>query len=168
MAENLANAARLALLRGDRESARALAAEAAQLSDGKDGLAELASAELVRLEAGCPAALPRFERAIQLFTVDSPSGRTDARSGLAECLIDLRRPAEAAAALEPELTRLEQVGAEPAAGARIRYALARALPASERRRARELAEAARAGFAELGEPGQARAAEVSRWLARHR
>jgi eukaryotic-like serine/threonine-protein kinase len=170
LAEALALAAQHAILRGDRAAARARLDEAKKHGPVR-GLVALGEAELARAEKDCRAAIPSYKRAIadvaainqQRCAVDSA-----ATVGMAECLIDMGQPAEAIAALEPALQWLGDGAAEPPAMAPAQFALARALVATggDRRRARMLAEAARAGFAALGPPGQARAADVTRWLAR--
>jgi len=167
LAGQLADAARLAVVRGDRAAARASIDEAVKAGGERRPDVLLARAELVRAESGCRQAREPYANALASAPPDSPSFRAAARTGLAECLIDLGRPADALAALEPELAALDQAGAEPAARARPRFAIARALVASggDRARARSLAEAARYGFASLGAGGEARAAAVTRWLA---
>ncbi|HKE14718.1 MAG TPA: protein kinase [Kofleriaceae bacterium] len=167
LAGELGAAARLALVRGDRAAARARIDEAVKAGGESRPQVLLARAELVRAESGCRQARQPFAAALASAPPDSPSFRAAARTGLAECLIDLGRPADALAALEPELAALDQADAEPAARARPRFAIARALVASggDRARARSLAEAAQGGFAGLGAGGEARAAAVARWLA---
>jgi tetratricopeptide (TPR) repeat protein len=166
----LAQAARLSIARGDRATARGRVDEAKKHGSAVNPLLHLAEAEVVRAEAGCREARAIYELAIKVSTEENPLTRFDATTGLAECLSQLGRPADAVAALEPELAWLDEVGADRGTGARARLAMARALIAAggDRKRARSLADAARAGFATLGAPGERRAAEVARWAARLR
>jgi tetratricopeptide (TPR) repeat protein len=166
----LSFAARLALLRGDRAAARRLLDEAKKPEHEPDSVEALAEAELLHVEAGCRTARPAYERAVRAARNEPPVPTVEATTGLATCLIELGSPRDAVAALEPELAHLDRTGADIGAAAAPRFAMARALVASggDRRRARTLAEFAQDGFATLGAPGKRRAAEVARWLARHR
>jgi eukaryotic-like serine/threonine-protein kinase len=168
VAASLADAARLALLRGDRAAARARLDEAVKADKTGGPAVALARAEFARAESGCAAARPAYERAIEAARQDSTSTRSAARCALAECMLAGGKPSEALAAIEPELAWLDEVGADPAAAARARFAAARALVASrgDRHRARSLAVAARDGFASLGAPGRKRSDDVARWLTR--
>jgi eukaryotic-like serine/threonine-protein kinase len=168
LAGRLADAARLAVLRGDRAAARARLDEASKAGGDSRPEVMLARAEVVRAESGCRRARDLYARAVASAPTDSPSTGSAAAIGLAECLIELGQPAVALTTLEQELVALDRTGAEPAALARPRFATARALVASggDRARARGLAEASQSGFGSLGAGGQARAAEIARWLAR--
>jgi tetratricopeptide (TPR) repeat protein len=157
----------LAIARGDLAAARATLAAHTASATGASSL-DLARAELARLGRDCTAARAAYERTIELATTEPTlENVTAATAGLGECRIAQGDAAGAVAALDARATWLDGVGAEPGGAARVRFALARALVAAggDRARARTLAEAARAGFATLGAPGAARAAEVDRWLA---
>ncbi len=166
--EALAYTANLTLLRGDVPSAKKHLAEAEKLAPEKSPFMAVVRADLVRAEKGCGEGRRAYEAALAAAKPDSLAEKTAATTGLAECLIDLRDPAAAVATIEPRVAWLDQVGADPGAAARARFALARALVAAhgDRARAIALAESARAGFATLDAWGQKRAAEVTRWLSR--
>src|SRR5688572_11662605 len=98
---------------------------------------------------------------------------TEVTLGLAECELARGAAADAVKRAEARLAWLEAQAAEPGALARVQWVVARALVAAggaagDRARARQLAEAARTGYATLGAPGKARAAEIARWLAARR
>lgn len=165
--EALAYTAYLALARGDVAAAKAHLAEAEKLAPEKSPFMAVVRADIARAEQGCAEGQRAYQAALAATKPDSLLEKTAATTGLAECLIELGDAAGAVAAIEPRVAWLDQVGADPGAAARARFALARALVASggDRVRARSLAESARAGFATLDAPGQKRAAEVARWLA---
>jgi tetratricopeptide (TPR) repeat protein len=168
--EALAYTANLALVRGDVAAARTHLAEAEKLAPEKSPFMAVVRADLVRAEKGCSEGRRAYEAALAAAKPDSLTEKTAATTGLAECLIELGDPAAAVATIEPRLAWLEQVGADPGAAARARFALARALVASrgDRERALALAESARAGFATLDAWGQKRAGDVTRWVGRMR
>ncbi|HXU71125.1 MAG TPA: protein kinase [Polyangia bacterium] len=127
LVEPLALSARAALARHDLATAKSRLAEIGKRSDGEVSLTLLANAELTRKEHGCREARPRYERALSLVKKDGgPMVKSAATVGLAECLVELGRRADAAALLEPHVAWLNEVGAEPAARAAAKLALARA------------------------------------------
>ena len=168
--EALAYTANLALVRGDVAAARTQLAEAEKLAPEKSPFMAVVRADLVRAEKGCREGRRAYEAALVACKPDSLAEKTAATIGLAECMIDAGDAAAAVATIEPRVAWLDQVGADPGAAARARFALARALVAArgDRERALALAESARAGFATLDAWGQKRAADVTRWVARLR
>jgi tetratricopeptide (TPR) repeat protein len=169
LVEALAAVARLALARGDLPTARAHLDQASRLVEPDHVSIALLAAEVERAEKGCRTARPALERVLAIAQADSVHEITAATGALAECSLELGDAAGAVARLEPRVRWQEEMGADAAAAAPLRFGLARALVASggDRARARELAGSARAGFAELGAPGERRAAEVAQWLKRH-
>lgn len=114
-------------------------------------------------------ALAHYRQAAEVF--EQALGRdhyltADGYLGIGLASIDLGRPAEAVAALEAALEIREAVEEDPRPLAATRFALARALvlAGGERRRARELAQAAREGFREAGERSRKELEEVDGWL----
>ena len=131
LVEPLALSARSALARHDLVTARSRLAEIDKRGDGEVSLALLVRAELTRKERGCGDARPHYERALAAVKKDgSPLVKSAATVGLAECLVDLGKPADAVALLEPHLAWLDEVGAEPVARAGAKLALARAVTRS--------------------------------------
>jgi tetratricopeptide (TPR) repeat protein/predicted Ser/Thr protein kinase len=160
----LAHASRLALLRGDRTTAKARLAEAVKVTRGQKPLIALAEADIKRAGAGCRAARAGYELAIRLAQKESDrSVETNATLGLGECLTELGAGAEAVTTLEALVKWLGEVHADAEAAAPPRFALARALVASggDRARAKSLAAQARDGLF-----GSARAA-AARWLGQN-
>ncbi|HKE17648.1 MAG TPA: serine/threonine-protein kinase [Kofleriaceae bacterium] len=167
----LTYAAQGALARGDAASAGTLLAEAAKVTTDDDPQLIVAEGDVARAGKGCRAAQPLYQRAVAAAGVraESVGELTDALTGLGECMVELGSAAGAVTTLEPRVAWIDQVGSDPGAAARARFALAQALAATggDRVRARRLAESARVGFATLGAPGQRRAARIARWLERH-
>jgi tetratricopeptide (TPR) repeat protein len=161
----LVHASRLALVRGDRATAKARLEEAEKAAPADNPMIALARADLARAETGCRGARAGYERAVSLakkqFAKDVES---DATPGLAECQLELGAPAAAVSTLEPHVKWLADMHADPEAAAPAQFALARALIAThgDSGWARSLATQAQTGFAKTP-----RAAEVARWLAKH-
>jgi tetratricopeptide (TPR) repeat protein len=158
------------LAAGDAAAARAELAAGDGEAEGprRSALLELARGELARRAGDCAAAVTAYDVAAEVpLTEGALVPTTEVTLGRAECELARGAAADAVKRTEARLTWLEAQAAEPAALARLQWTLARALDAtgSDRARARQLAEAARAGYAPLGAPGKARAAEIQRWLA---
>ncbi|HKE18563.1 MAG TPA: serine/threonine-protein kinase, partial [Kofleriaceae bacterium] len=168
LAEALTSSARLALARDDVAAARTTLDRAARVAEPDDASVALLAAEVARGEKGCRGARAAYEHVLSIAGADEVLETNAAAGGLGECLVELGDAAGAVARLEPRVAWLEEARADPAAVARMRFALARALAGSggDRVRARSLAESARAGFADLGAPGERHAAEVASWLKR--
>jgi tetratricopeptide (TPR) repeat protein len=131
LVEPLALSARSALLRHDVVTAKSRLGEIDKRGDGEVSLALLVRAELTRKERSCRDARPYYERALAAVKRDgSPLVKSAATVGLGECLLQLGKPAEAVALLEPHVAWLNEVGAEPVARAAAKLALARALTRS--------------------------------------
>jgi tetratricopeptide (TPR) repeat protein len=125
--EALAHASRLALLRGDRATAKTRLAEAKKAAQNEKSLLVLVEADLVRAESGCRAARPGYELAIRLAKKEvEKSIETDATINLAQCQLELGAAGEAVAALEPLVKWLDDVHADAEAIAPVRSTLARA------------------------------------------
>jgi tetratricopeptide (TPR) repeat protein len=173
-------------VRGVRALARLAAEDAAaarrELAAGdaepegprRAALLELARGELARRDGDCAAAVTAYGVAAQVpLTEGALVPTTEVTLGLAECELARGTAADAVKRAEARLAWLEAQAAEPGALARVQWVVARALVAAggaagDRARARQLAEAARTGYATLGAPGKARAAEIARWLAARR
>jgi eukaryotic-like serine/threonine-protein kinase len=174
-AEVLASFAFLEVAAGDVPTARRYIAESR--ADSKARKAEesetigLAEAAIAMRAHDCARAEQVFARltkhrgAANLNTI-----LTEALVGRAECALQngtAAARADAREAIEKRLAYLEVRKPEPGALAPLRFMLARMQVATggENKLARTLAETARDGFATLGDPGNKRAAEVTRWLA---
>ncbi len=134
-----------------------------------DALSQLAD---YALEAGRPEESRRHcERALEILIAangpDSPI-LSPSLSALGKAHLALHQPARALEPLERALRLLDEKGTAPDARADLRFALARALEAAHRDRARALALAQEA-LGELKRPTDAKKrAEVERWLAERR
>ena len=162
--------AQLAVARGDLARARAVVTEARDTPGDPAPTVALAEAALARAARDCAAAEAAYARAIDLSKRPPVAWAvTAATFGAAECQLERGAAKDALAPLEARIAWLDARGAEPAASAVGRFALARALVATggDRGRARALATSARDGFATLGAAGARPAAEASRWLAAH-
>jgi tetratricopeptide (TPR) repeat protein len=128
LVEPLALSALAALVRHDLVTAKSRLAEIDKRGDSEVSLPLLVRAAVTRKERGCRDARPYYERALAAMKKDgSPLVKSAATVGLGECLLEIGRPAEAVALLEPHVAWLNEVGAEPVARAAAKLALARAL-----------------------------------------
>jgi tetratricopeptide (TPR) repeat protein len=116
-------------------------------------------------------ALAQYQRALAILTKargkDHPS-LARPLIGVGECYLKSGPPAKAVAPLERALAlRLANPG-DPLELAMARFDVARAVAATQRARAHDLALLAQAAFAAAGASRQAETAEVDAWLARNR
>jgi len=133
------------------------------------GLAVVNQAEAQRVQQRCTQAAQLYREAIGLWQKslgDSHPYMGFALTGLGLCLIELDQARDALAILERAATIHEQDGGDGLQRARTRFAIARALPRSQRARATELALAAREELATLGDGAAAERAAVDSWLGR--
>ena len=123
----LAHASRLALLRGDRATAKARLAEAKKAAHDQKSLLALTEADLARAESGCRVARASYELALQLAKKEpEKSVENEATIHLAQCQIELGAAGEAVTALTPLVKWLDGVHADAEAIAPARSALERA------------------------------------------
>lgn len=126
LATALSYAARLAIHDGDRARAHALLAEAAPLPATNAPLRDVAVAELLRADAGCAAARPALEKALEhAVTEDWHYVQTMALGDLAECEVELHDSHGVRAKLEAHLARLAKDGADESVLAQGRALLAK-------------------------------------------
>jgi tetratricopeptide (TPR) repeat protein/tRNA A-37 threonylcarbamoyl transferase component Bud32 len=164
------------LAAGDLPAARRVVADSRAASKASDSpvstMALLVDAEIALREKSYARAKAGFDEVAKRGKEEGeePIVATQVIVGLAERALAAGTPAEKQAArdaVEERLTWALARKPDPGAVAPLRFALARALVATggDRARARSLAEAARDGFATLGDPGKKRADGVARWLA---
>jgi hypothetical protein len=115
--------------------------------------------------------MTHYQAALEILLKSLPPRHShciDARLGIGRALVELGRPREALESLEMALKGRSDGTATPFYRGEARFALARALGESgaDRKRARELAEAARSDFATLeNTQGAVQVAAVDKWLA---
>jgi tetratricopeptide (TPR) repeat protein len=130
-------------------------------------LLSLASLALARGDvAAAGARCDQASRAIAGSDAGDRAVRGTVETCRGEVELAAGRPANAVAILERALA-LHQGAEDPARLADTQFALARALPASEARRAIELARAARAGFVTERAFRKGEVEQVDAWLRRH-
>ena len=126
---------------------------------------------LARDRKDCAAGVPHFTRALAILEKQGATHPYVAYPliGRAQCLVDLRKPADAIADAERAIAILAAQAGDPTHLAEARYALARGLwdANRERPRARTLAREAREAFAKAGPPAAEQLAEIDGWLAQH-
>jgi tetratricopeptide (TPR) repeat protein len=127
--------------------------------------------ETLRIAKRCADARPHLDHALAVLTAgEDPAMPAYPLTAIGMCAVTARHFAAAIEPLERALElRLAAETAEPAV-ADSRFALAEALwgAGRDRARARELAEAARAGYAAVGDGVKDELAELDAWLGRHR
>ncbi|HUQ05176.1 MAG TPA: serine/threonine-protein kinase [Kofleriaceae bacterium] len=130
IADAIGSAALIALARGDKAVARRHLADASSLDYPDTDELPLAQGELARVDRDCATARAAYQRAIvRAQRLANEMTITRAAIGIAECQIAAGQAADALAALDARVKRMEEVGAEPAAVAALGAVRARALAA---------------------------------------